>query len=71
MRGNSNILIEKRNSEVFLRPRFTIELEENYQKIIDKFSTSFKDKNCNFLGNIIDGHIFISVYKKEENFWSP
>lgn len=28
---------EKTSSEVFLRPRFTIDLEENYEKVIEKF----------------------------------
>ncbi len=71
MKEKSNVLIEKRNSEVFLRPRFTIDLEENHQKVLKNFSNAFKTEGCKCLGNIVDGHIFISVSKKEEHFWSP
>ncbi len=66
-----NLLIEKRNSEVFLRPIFMIDLEENHEEILKKFSDEFKNENCMFLGNIVDGHIFMLVSKKEEHFWSP
>ena len=71
MNEKKNILIEKRNSEVFLRPRFTIDLDKNYQEIIHRFSDEFKSENCQFRGSIVDGHIFISVPKKDEHFWSP
>lgn len=66
-----SLLVEKRNSEVFLRPRFTIDLEGSAKKNLDKFSEELKKENCTFLGNIVDGHVFISVSKKEEHFWSP
>ncbi|SDR66882.1 hypothetical protein SAMN05216503_0212 [Polaribacter sp. KT25b] len=66
-----NMLIETRNSEVFLRPRFTIDLDENRDKILQDFINEFKKEDCVFLGNIVDGHIFISVSKKDEHFWSP
>ena len=71
MNKKSNLLVEKRNSEVFLRPRFTIDLEDNYEKVLEDFSREFKNDGCKFLGNIVDGHIFISVSKKDEHFWSP
>lgn len=66
-----NLLIEKRNSEVFLRPRFSIDLKENSQTILKRFSDEFKKDETTFRGNIVDGHIFISVPKKDEYFWSP
>lgn len=66
-----NLLIEKRNSELFLRPRFSIQLEENHQDILLRFSNAFKNEKTLFRGNIVDGHIFISVPKKKEHFWSP
>ena len=71
MKENLNVLIEKRNSEVFLRPRFTIDLNDNDEEVLAQFSTEFKSDDCKFLGNIVDGHIFISVSKEEEHFWSP
>jgi hypothetical protein len=71
MDEKKGVLIENRNSEVFLRPRFTIDLDENRDKILQKFSDEFKKEGCVFLGKIVDGHVFISVSKKEEHFWSP
>ena len=71
MSEKSKFLIEKRNSDIFLRPRFTNDLEENYEVLLNRFSDEFKSKNCQFRGTIIDGHIFISVSKKDEHFWSP
>lgn len=66
-----SLLVEKRNSEFFLRPRFSIDLEVNSKVLLDKFSKEFKAENCECLGKIVDDHIFISVPKKEEHFWSP
>lgn len=62
---------EKRNNEVFLRPRFSIILKENSEVILNRFSETFKKDKTKFRGNIVDGHVFISVSKKEEHFWSP
>ena len=71
MSDKSNFLIEKRNSEVFLRPRFTIDLDENYYTVLENFSNTFNKEECKFIGSVVDEHIFISVSKKEEHFWSP
>ncbi|MEE9407346.1 MAG: GTP-binding protein [Polaribacter sp.] len=71
MSDKKTLLIEKQNSEVFLRPRFSIDLEEGYETVLNHFSDAFKKKEIDFRGNIVDGHIFISVSKKEEHFWSP
>ncbi|KGL61929.1 hypothetical protein [Polaribacter sp. Hel1_85] len=71
MKEKQHVLIEKRNSEVFLRPRFTIDLEDNHEEILKQFSNEFKSDDCKFLGSIVDGHVFIRVSKKDEHFWSP
>ena len=71
MDTKTKLLIEKQNSEVFLRPRFTIDLDENHQEILNRFSEELKKEEIKFRGNIIDGHIFISVPRKDEHFWSP
>ncbi|MCI2230234.1 GTP-binding protein [Polaribacter sp. MSW13] len=71
MNEKKNLLIEKRNSEVFLRPRFSIDLDLSSEKVLNRFSNEFKKEETPFIGNIVDGHIFISVSKKEEHFWSP
>ena len=60
---------EKNSSEVFLRPRFTIDLNENHDKVVTKFKDSLKGNN--FPSRFSDGHIIIDVPKKEEHFWSP
>ncbi len=66
-----NVLIEKRNSEIFLRPRFSIDLEGDFEDILKHFSNELEKEECKIRGNIIDGHIFLSVPKKDEHFWSP
>lgn len=71
MDKNTTLLIEKRNAELFLRPRFSIDLPTNSQSIITLFSEVFKSKKTTCRGVIVDHHIFISVPKKEEHFWSP
>lgn len=62
---------EIRNSEFFLRPRFSLDLEESSETVLNRFSESFKKNETSFRGSIVDGHIFISVPVKEEHFWSP
>lgn len=71
MDKNTNLLIEKRNAELFLRPRFSIDLAESPENVINRFSETFKTKKTNCRGAIVDDHIFISVPKKDEHFWSP
>lgn len=71
MIDKSILLAEKRNSDVFLRPRFEIDLTENADTILEAFKKAFNKNDCAFLGTIMDGHIFISVLKKDEHFWSP
>ncbi|TXD52697.1 MULTISPECIES: hypothetical protein [unclassified Polaribacter] len=71
MSDKLKVLIEKQNSAVFFRPRFTIDLEDNFTQIIKKFEKEFEKEHCLYFGNIVDGHIFISVAKRDEHFWSP
>ncbi|MBG7610816.1 GTP-binding protein, partial [Polaribacter sp. BAL334] len=60
-----------RNAELFLRPRFSIDLAETSDVVIQRFSDVFKQKKSDCRGVIVDQHIFISVPKKDEHFWSP
>ncbi|QOD60204.1 GTP-binding protein [Polaribacter haliotis] len=71
MSDKKTLLIEKRNSELFLRPRFSIDLEENAEVLLNRFSDAFKKDDNPMRGNIVDSHIFINVPQKEEHFWSP
>lgn len=66
-----SLIVEKRNSEVFLRPRFTIDLENSKELVLKRFSDEFKKEQTTYKGSIVDGHIFIRVSKKDEHFWSP
>lgn len=71
MDNNKTLLVERRNAELFLRPRFSIDLQEAPEAIISRFSEAFKNKISNCNGVVVDQHIFISVPKKDEHFWSP
>lgn len=66
-----SLIVEKRNSEVFLRPRFTIDLKDSFKVVLKRFDDEFKKKETTYKGSIVDGHIFIRVSKKDEHFWSP
>lgn len=59
------------SSEVFLRPRFTLDLEKNHEKVIQKFRTVLKEKESSHPSRFSNGHIIIDVPKIEEHFWSP
>lgn len=61
---------EKTNNPIHLRPRFTIDLNENCEQIIQKFKTVLKE-NEKYPSKFVDSHIVIDVPKKEEHFWSP
>ncbi|WP_435414524.1 GTP-binding protein [Polaribacter aestuariivivens] len=71
MNDKKKLLIEKRNSELFLRPRFSIDLDENSDVVLNRFIEVLKSNKNNFRGTIVNEHIFISIPKKEEHFWSP
>lgn len=71
MSDNLNLLIEKRNSEVFLRPRFTIDLNASKDRVLQLFTDAFQKGNSKIIGNIVDGHIFLAIHKKDDHFWSP
>lgn len=62
---------EKTNSEFFLRPRFSIDLQENAVQLSERISGALENDDCEFRSSISDGHFFIDVSKKESHFWSP
>ena len=64
-------LNEKRNSKVYLRPRFTIDLVGDNNSLLSLFAEEFKKEKTLFRGKLVDEHVFISVPKKKEHFWSP
>lgn len=66
-----SLIVEKRNSEVFLRPRFSIELTASAAVVRERFLEAFKNKETSLKGTIVDNHIFISILAKDDHFWSP
>ena len=62
---------ETRNSDIFLRPRFSIDLEENQIELLNRITTFLKSDACKFSSRIVDEHIFIDVPTHKSHFWSP
>jgi len=62
---------EEKNSPVFLRPRFRIDMSENQQSIIERFEQTLNKPDCKFSGKIRDGHIVVDIPENENHFWSP
>ena len=48
MNDKKKLLIEKRNSELFLRPRFSIDLDENSDVVLNRFIEVLKSNKNNF-----------------------
>lgn len=65
------MLVEKRNSEIHLRPRFSIDLSINHDILLEKFKSTIKDPKCKFDGKISGSHIYLAIPKKDDHFWSP
>lgn len=62
---------EECNSEIFLRPRFTIACDETVSAIMDTFSFHLKKKEEKLRSKIANNHIFIDIIEEETHFWSP
>ena len=62
---------EEKNSEVFLRPRFEIDVEESEISLMERFRTNLNAKDCKYSNKIVDQHIVIDVPFDEDHFWSP
>lgn len=64
-------MLKEKNSDIHLRPRFKMELEESQQKLIAKFQGNVKNADCSYCVKVIDGHIVIDIPPEENHFWSP
>lgn len=62
---------EETNHTVFLRPRFSFDLDENADSVIVKMQEFLKTTGKKYKSKIIDHHIFIDIPDKEAHFWSP
>ena len=55
------MLVEKRNSEVHLRPRFSIAIEENSEKLLQRIINYLNKHDCIYNNKIVDGHVFLDI----------
>jgi hypothetical protein len=65
------MLVEKRNSEVHLRPRFSIAIEENSEKLLQRITNYLNKQDCIYNNKIVDGHVFLDIPESKSHFWSP
>ena len=64
-------MLEEKNSQIHLRPRFKIDFDEPQEDLIQKFRSNLDDGECKYCSKIVDGHIVIDVPREEDHFWSP
>ncbi len=64
-------MIEEKNSDILLRPRFKMEFEESHQELLAKFQGNVKNTACKYYVKVIDGHIVVDIPAEENHFWSP
>jgi len=64
-------LKEETNHTVFLRPRFSFDLDENADNVVVKMQDFLKTTGKKYKSKIVDYHIFIDIPEKEAHFWSP
>ncbi|WP_240914645.1 GTP-binding protein [Polaribacter sp. 11A2H] len=62
---------EKRNSDFFLRPRFSIDLEENSEELLERITRYLKSDACIYRSNVAYKHFFIDIPVRKSHFWSP
>lgn len=62
---------EKHTSDIFLRPRFQIEVFVTKDDLLAAFHQKLKENKSDFPHKIIDNHIFIDIPLKDNHFWSP
>jgi len=62
---------ENASDPIHLRPRFSIELNEDAEVVVQKFKNALLEGNDRFPAKFTDGHIIVDVPEKEDHFWSP
>ena len=58
------------SSEVVLRPRFKIDLEQSNESALDAFAHAASTQK-KFVVTRVDDHVFIRLPKEKQHFWSP
>lgn len=62
---------ETKNSEVFLRPRFKVEVLKSKEILLSQFKRELQEKTCSFSSKIAGNHIFLDISKTDSKIWSP
>ncbi len=62
---------EKRNSAIFLRARFQLELQQPPDYWLQRFTKQLRDASCVFKSRIVDYHLFIDIPEQKSTIWSP
>lgn len=62
---------EEKNAEIFLRPRFQVEISQASASILQEFTRVLKEEPCQYPSRFSDGHVSIDVPVKDAHFWSP
>ena len=65
------MLVETRNSEIHLRLRFSIDIKENSEILLERITNYLKGSDCLYKSKIVDSHIFVDIPKNKSHFWSP
>lgn len=60
----------KINNEITLRPRFSIQVKGTRATVLEKFQNQ-KQRQNEYRISCVDSHIFISLPKEKQHFWSP
>ena len=61
------LLVEKRSSEIHLRPRFSLEINYDYEFLLNLFRSASENNNSKMIIKIVDGHIFIKIPKEKSS----
>lgn len=62
---------EQHNSEIFLRPRFQVDLSLPKEELLAVFHNRLRAQKKEYPHKVIDDHIFIDIPQKDNHFWSP
>lgn len=58
------------SNDIVLRPRFSFELNELPEKVLNVFEQTTETQH-DFIVSRIDDHLFIRIPKHKQHFWSP
>lgn len=62
---------EKHNSELFLRPRFSIEYDRKISDVLQTVFQNIENVKTDYKTKVSDNHFFIDVADTDAHFWSP